>query len=129
MSEPELFVTANADGSRAVIEWKSKQPIVELDVLHLELLIQALGHVRAQLSPAVPSAVPDPQAPKLELSDVHVLPSGLGKPVDAGCLFLARSSYFGWMDCPMSAEFCQALALWLQGGGTELSAPSGSQLQ
>lgn len=126
MNKPPIQVGLSEDKKKATVAWSGP---AELDVVQLSLLIEALGIVRSNLLPAVPEALPAGSR-VYPLSGVYWEPTATGaRATEAGAVFLARSPHFGWFDCPMSAEFCQHLLVWLQGEGAALSAPVGTTVQ
>lgn len=102
----------------------------EIQVIHLESLINWLGKLRADMNPPVPATSPSDAKQCHHLSSLFVshLEGTSCHPCVDGAAFLAKSENFGWLHFQADADFCRGLVSWLNGLPKNIVVPKGATI-
>ena len=108
----EIKFTLNDD--RSVVTLTINGTDAKFSAQDFENLLGWLGGIRAQMQPAVPTAISanTQMLPLAQLVIAH--PAGaVGTPTETGAVFAARSEMFGWLQFIAEPKFCEGIRNWL----------------
>lgn len=106
---PPFDSSLNEQRTEATIEIEGAKFVVTAE--QLEIAIAHLGALRSQMLPPVPDTPNQDRMLPLEAPSIR----RMGATTERGAMLQVRSSYFGWFEVYLTAEWCAGLVSFLQG--------------